>query len=242
MALVNDNIDLTEGEWSGLVLSSVYPPAPDGPVGFYRPRFTSIMRRGRMAVQHKASDPLRLVEIADEARRFKDDFQSVIARCRSPLDQNDIDKPPASDLPYPSAIMHWLNLRSYAFAITAGIMVNCIVTALVGSEQTCSDQSIKFAQEILHLASIVKRYRPVGSMYMLLCLSFAYIATREQAIRSEALGLLEEERMNLPKYRNYSGKTGLLWLEQRFALKETVPFHEMADSLVAAAMSVPFYG
>ena len=105
--------------------------------------------------------------------------------------------------------------RSYGLALTVLIILNCIVRALCPEEETSLEiESAYFAKEIVALAEDVKIFRPLGSSYMLLCLTTAWIGTSDLETKKLAEALLEDYQSDFPGMKE--ARLQLEWTSRQF--------------------------
>ena len=117
-------------------------------------------------------------------------------------------------------VMHAHYARSFALQLAIEIILNSSLTAL-GSVKVVdlAMESSKMSEEIVQLAEEVKEYRPLGALYMVICLTLAWLGANNEDSKSQILGLLLEHQKDTHGATSSVSASGLDWIEKRFTLK-----------------------
>lgn len=118
-------------------------------------------------------------------------------------------------------VMHAHYARSFALQLAIVIILNSMLIAL-GSVKLKLDlaiESSKMSEEIVQLAEEVKGYRPLGSLYMVLCLALAWLGADNGEAKSQIQDLLLEHQKDTMGATSSVSASGLDWIEKRFMLK-----------------------
>lgn len=154
-------------------------------------RLPTLMQQAKVALGNEDHPAVSLVACMLEGLRQH--HQHTMLGLRQRLDLEDLGKLATPWCSHPlSSLLYALYSRSYAFSLVAGIALSCLLRRLRGPSSELEQQSVQMALETLDLARHASKYRPLGSMYMLLCLSYAWIATDDHTIQKEAERLLNE--------------------------------------------------
>lgn len=196
-------------------------------------RVPNLMQRARSAMTTEDVQNTDLQPLKTECQELYSKIELILAAARAYLGKDDISL--LSDYtgpPQRMTFVHAFRTRSYGFALMAAILIDCIARSLDNRRQDDSNHLRCFAQEIIELAKIAQVYRPLGSMYMLACLSAAYIATDDSTTQAMSADLLQDYRMDLSGPNTTPLKKELDWLKQRFMLKEIGTYDEVFHSYV----------
>lgn len=82
--------------------------------------------------------------------------------------------------------------RKYSFGLIVATIMGCVLSAFNTDDTEISSDMEYFSLELITLAESAKRFRPLGSSYMRLCLGAAWIGTSDHLARSMAEKLLVE--------------------------------------------------
>ena len=232
-ALLNDTVDLTTHQWKVLVEEEIDNSTSDGELMRILSRMPIIMRHGRAVLSLKSRDQLTISKLLLACNELHDRLGPVFKSMRSRLDTSDLSL--LSEYIGPSSQMAFVHAsfsRSYALASMAGCMLNRITCSLGNSVDSLEEESLLFAQEIIVLAHLARKNRPLGSQYMLACLPGAYVATDDPTIKDESAKLMEEYRVDAFGVTSQSPQEELNWLKQRFILRESRAYKEVFTSYV----------
>ena len=116
-------------------------------------------------------------------------------------------------------IMHAHYARSFALQLAIEIILNSSLTALGSVKVDLARESSKMSEEIVQLAEEVKEYRPLGALYMVICLALAWLGANNEGSKSQIFDLLLEHHKDTHGATSSVSASGLDWIEERFMLK-----------------------
>lgn len=229
-ALVNDNVRLSQQEWVDLVENKLNADSLSGQMMRCAARLPSLMRRGRTALD--SFDDMKITEVLSDLQALHYSYKTILSQFQAQLGINPthLTEP---ELQAPQESLQWMiSSRLYGTAITLGIALNCLLQGLEGPSDELAEHSRYMAQDILALARTSTQYRPLGSMYLIICLPFAWIATDDQQIRNEADWWLALYREDFAGLGVGTLNTELAWLKDRFALREVGSYEKVWENAV----------
>lgn len=94
-------------------------------------------------------------------------------------------------------ILHAHYTRMYTFGLAIGIIINCIVGHMVDDKAETREKSSHYAQQIVEMAEAVRPYRPLGTLWMGLCLAMAWVGAPDETRRSEVEDLFVDYQRDL---------------------------------------------
>ena len=220
---MNDKIQLTKDEWASLVENKLENHSLDGQVLRVLAQIPLLIRRARLCMAADSSDVFEREQLHKEACDIRTQLQPLLQQVRARLDRNDLDL--VADYagpPQQHRLVHVIYVRSYGFTLMAGIIIDLICDSLNMGQAPSNEEEMRgFAEDIIALALIAKKYRPLGSIIMLGCLCASHAATLDEHIQQRSAELLQEYRVDFagPDAKPYDEE--LRWVRQRFTLKET---------------------
>ena len=180
-------------------------------------RIPSLMQSGRTALKIPWLKSTTVLEVKNEVYLLHEDFQPILNILRARL--NDLDLATVSLSVEVSEMIHAHYTRSYGLGLAIAVVINCILGALEDDNYHLRQESSQMSDEILKLADTVTRYRPLGALYMRLCLSAAYIGASEEHMRTRVMvSLVDYQRDILGPTSNVSSMQ-MDWAIKRFTLK-----------------------
>ncbi len=194
-------------------------------------RVPEIMRRGRNALRAEYSSSHDYSQLLEESQELRHRLHNVVSSLQAFLDLDDLSL--LSNYTGPPSIkslMHAIRSRSYALALTCGCFINRIISSLGGQTEEIVQESLQFSRSIICIGYIATKYRPLGSLYMLLCLVGSYVATDDLSIQAESIVLMKEYRQDLFGPPLKPPEKGLTWLRDRFRLRESCTYEEARGS------------
>lgn len=81
---------------------------------------------------------------------------------------------------------YYLVQRFYTFALTVGIILGCVLSALDTEDSELISDLNSFSSGIMALAEDGKRFKPLGASYLMLCFQAAWIGTDDPSVKAEA--------------------------------------------------------
>ena len=232
-ALLDDKVNLSRQQWKELVEDQIDKTSPEGELMRILSRVPDLIRRGRAALSLVPRDHSALSEYQSECGELRNRLNPILASMRSRLDQSSLSL--QSDRFGPAsrkAFVHPIIARSYALALMGGCFLNRIASSLGEAMQSLVEESLQYSREIIGLAHLARKYRPMGSQYMLACLPASYVATTDLAIEDQSAALMRDIRMETFGVASHSSQEELNWLKRRFSLKETRPYEDVFDSYI----------
>ncbi|KAK5939041.1 hypothetical protein PMZ80_008344 [Knufia obscura] len=179
-ALFNPNISLTEQEWDALVGCNLADSSLEGKMILCLARGASLMRRGGFVLdpQRWNHDRPFCPHLEYEARVVRSDYLPVLTSLRDrfyAIDETALRQSSNSELV--ADLQHCHSLRTYGLALFVGIVLNYIVCVAAGNILEIVQESQRYAEEIILLARVGARYRPVGASLFGICLAAASVVS-----------------------------------------------------------------
>ena len=209
---------MTQQEWKDLVHNQIDSGSIDGQMMRCLAQIPDLMHRGRNALRSGSLLPEALLAIREEVRSLHDSFTPVLGSLRERwLHTDDSIAVQYPDFKAHKAIIHSHYSRSYGLALALGIIFNCMLSTLEVSNESFTTDSEELADEVITLGVVVDQYRPLGTVYMVLCLAAAWVGTKSE---SKKVAL----EMHLTAYiRDLQGPSAkpavsLTFLEKRFSM------------------------
>ena len=211
---------MTQQQWKDLVYNQIDIDNIDGQMMKCLARLPDLMHRGRCTLRSSSLPTTHLLEVQKEVRALRDSFGPTLESLRQRW--NDTDITIATQFPefiHSRSIIHAHFSRSYGMALAVGIILNCMLAALDGNAHEVSQASAQLSDEVLDLADAVDQYRPLGTIYMVLCLAAAWVgATNPEKKIIIEIRLVDYKTDVLgPVATHYPA--GLELIETRFSLK-----------------------
>lgn len=187
-ALLNGVVDFTRQECDRLVEQRIDVSSNHGKLIQCLAQVPALMKRSKAALRFGESFILCIPELVLDTNILRARCSTIIAKFRHCLDlcNNDEGLLPIEVRNH----MHARQLRMLGLAFATGIILNCIFTALDGPNLTIHHESSTFSNEIVKLAHLSLRYRPLGSMLFLSNLTFAWIGASGPDRRNEIQAML----------------------------------------------------
>ena len=221
-ALVNDQVQLTSDEWRGLFI--IQGDNVDSKWMQSLARLPDIMQRGQNALESPCVPPSTLLQLIHEIRSLHAEYQPVLTELRErfcgPGGNMASFAQDSADLS-PILVAHFS--RTYGLGLMVGIIMNSILNALDHESLHLRQDSSQMADEILQLAEFSRQYRPLGAMYMTICLRAAWMGAIEPETKAEIRAVLLDYHKDLQGSRAHVSITELEWLVERFNLTRPEP-------------------
>ncbi|KAJ5168779.1 uncharacterized protein N7482_004373 [Penicillium canariense] len=189
--LFNERIQLTQEEWDSLIVNKYDGGNPEGRMLLNLSRAPSILRRARLFAR-TASDPSGV----------QDELWAVYQACMINLDQlkeSSIKKDLSVATAMPRPDRAWVERlllihydRIYGIGLVITLFFNCMLQALGLHNDAVQSDACYFTEEILMLAETSELLRPVGSGYLIICLTTAWAATKDPEQRARAMMWLHD--------------------------------------------------
>lgn len=215
-ALTNDTIIFSPDEYRELVENELEGGLVEGKWLKLQARLPDLMRRGKAALKERHfSNPGRL-KLVLEMHSLREELKVNIQAIRDRL--QGLNNSPIT----PNLVPHYhcLYIKSLAMAAGTGIVMNCILNALVGDDISNVNESSQWSEEIIQLGQIATQYAPLGSLAMLIALRFAWLGAEDANARTKTVALLQHYHC-LSVWKKAPEETvvnELNRLEKRFAL------------------------
>ena len=184
-------------------------------------RLPNLLNRGRDALQSPQSSRSDVMHVLHEVEALKEDSQSILDAFRERIQDHrqSTSCEHTEGLPGFWRVMHAHYARSFALQLTIEIILNSSLTALGSVNVDLAMESSKMSEEIVQLAEEVKEYRPLGALYMVICLTLAWLGADNEESKSQILDLLLEHQKDTHGATSSVSASGLDWIEKRFMLK-----------------------
>ncbi|KAL8719907.1 MAG: hypothetical protein Q9181_007995 [Wetmoreana brouardii] len=216
-ALTNENINFTRQEWKLLVADGFERMGPGGKWVQCLAHVPDLMQRSKHTMRQSPTSALTYRNLKYEADSLRESCEANIETMRGRLMAFDEAVAPAGMASH----LHANHLRSLSLALATGIVLDCILGALVGNSMPLLEQMSRWSKEIVQLAEVAVKYRPLGSMAEIIPLSVASIAAMDRDTKQKAWLLLEDyETVCLGKTTS-NADAGLGCLVERLTLEGT---------------------
>lgn len=189
--VIYNKINFTPSEWKTLVENHMDGVTPEGRLMRCLARVPNLMDRGKKVRRGECHD----LELLEEARTNYQIFKTGLEELRSKME----GAKPSMEAMGSSFTVHAYYERMYAFGLAVGIILNCVVRAVGVKDHELTAESERFSKEIIELSEPAKRFRPLWSSYMILCLMAAWIGTTDFAVRRLAEEALEDYGEDFPR-------------------------------------------
>lgn len=193
----------------------------DGQMMHSMARLPNLLNRGRVALQSTQSARSEVMAVLDEVEALKEASQSILDAFRDRIQDH---RQSTSCEHTPGfhdfwRVMHAHYARSFALQLAIEIILNSCLIALGSLKVDLAIESSKMSEEIVQLAEEVKGYRPLGALYMVICLTLAWLGADNEESKSQILDLLLEHQKDTNGATSSVSASGLDWIERRFMLK-----------------------
>ncbi|KAL8768481.1 MAG: hypothetical protein Q9209_005272 [Squamulea sp. 1 TL-2023] len=216
-ALLTDKIHLTSHDWKLLNGDKSETKIPDAQWFHCIAVIPDLIHRCKAALIMYDAPCMHLLALELETRSLLDDCRGVF----TPLRQRLADYDPSA---HPAKLRNHLHahyLRTLALALGTGIIINCVLSGLEGTSDWVSEDSSLWSAEIIDLAQRATKYRPLGSMAMLICLRMAWMGAASTSARTEIEAMLLEYSMAcIGAPEKDSGPASLEQTFRRFTLQD----------------------
>ena len=188
--LFNHRIHLTPEEWSELVTNKLDGGTSEGRILLYLARGPDLMRRGR-----------ETLKTGEDSTGVQDEIWGVYQSCKMILStmklRLDEKEAAAAEESLPSTqetemrqfqFSHYQ--RAYGIGLGITLIFNCMLGALGAHDAMTIFDGTYLVEETLVLAEKSMVYRPVGSGYLLFCLSAAWAAVADPGLRDRLMEYL----------------------------------------------------
>jgi hypothetical protein len=167
-------INLTPSEWKAIVVNKLDGATSEGRMMRCLARIPDFIERGKKVRRGDYYDP----DLLEEARSNYATFKAASEELHNRLDAAE-----KSNETLNSAFsLHAYYERIYGFGLAVGIILNCVLSAIDVDDFEITLESERFSREIITLSEPAKRFRPLWSSYMILCLMAAWIGTTNPSV------------------------------------------------------------
>lgn len=154
-----------------------------------------IIKRGREILQSGADTN----DIRDEVWSIYQDCKTELAELKRRWTECDFASFNLVDVPkhkmeFVARYLFSHYERSYGIGLVVALFFNCILSALSPMDPVIGFDATYLSEEVLVLAERGHQFRPMGSGYLLLCASVAWVATEDQELKNKLVLILEEYR------------------------------------------------
>ncbi|KAI9794103.1 MAG: hypothetical protein M1833_000468 [Piccolia ochrophora] len=217
-ALLNDNIRFSQREWKHLVESGLKSDNIEADWFRYLARLPDLMHRCRRALYHPHMIlDTSLSDLVFETESLLEDCKLNITALRDRLRTFEEDPPPSAF----KTLLHAHRVRILALALFTGILFSCVLSSLSGKPLRLCTETSQWSHEIYHLARVAVKYRPLGSMAMIVCLYVAWIGAASEDLREKIKTLLADyEKTCLGQISGTELTMNLVQTEKRFTMQE----------------------
>jgi hypothetical protein len=121
--------------------------------------------------------------------------------------------------------------RIYGIGLVITLFFNCMLQALGIHADAVQADAYHFTEEILMLAEISEDLRPVGSGYLIICLTTAWAASRDVQQRGRVLGWLGDYQRDFNNWEVRRWWQDLRWTEEHLCLGDPLGLRQHGDYL-----------
>lgn len=208
-AYSNPDLELTDQEWKDLVQGSGgLGVTPEEVVVQCMARGPALAKRIRCCAPQSGNPDCALRDSAEEAFALRTSATLALQTLRSRL----LDSEPRGHAR--SEFIHANNVRMYTFALGIAITTNCLALTFAEEGAAIKQESAQYAQEIINMAAQVAPYRPIGTLWMTLSLSMAWVGASDPFTKHLIEDLIEDFRRDF--HRSGAGKADFDSLAQFF--------------------------
>ncbi|KAL8715702.1 MAG: hypothetical protein Q9220_000369 [cf. Caloplaca sp. 1 TL-2023] len=215
-ALSNETIQFSPEEWKYLIGDEVDPTATDGKWFQCLAHIPELMKQCKAALNTQPRSIFQLLGLQYEARSLLDKCETYIKEFRDRMNrfiENALPGPLTENIK-----AH--HLRTLGLGLSTGIILNCILGRLDVYDESLAETSSRWSEEINQLSEVAAKYRPLGALAMVLCLSMAWVGAGNPQTRQWS------EELIVDYHRVCIGKVSHCWradLEKhrkRFTLRD----------------------
>ncbi|KAL8652272.1 MAG: hypothetical protein Q9226_004341 [Calogaya cf. arnoldii] len=190
-ALLNEDVGFTLQEWRTLVEQRIDTTSNHGKLIHCLAQLPALMKKSKAALRFGESAIICVPELVLDTRTLREQCKIIIEKLRHRLEICEEGELHPFEF---KNHLHACRLRVMGLALAAGIILNCILSALDGITIDIRRENACFSDEMIKIARICSRYRPLGSMFFLSNLTFAWIGafSRDRRERIKAM-LIEYE-------------------------------------------------
>ncbi len=207
---------MTSQQWKDLVYNHYDKESLDGQMMRTLAYLPDLMTRGRAALRTSLMSCSSLHELQQEARSLHDSFAICLDSLRGRWKHMDLS---AFDSPLMRSIFQSHFSRSYGMGLCTRIILNCIIMGLEGDDGTLRQESSRAADEILTLAEVANQHRPLGAIYILICLAAAWVASTDLRRKDTIMEMYLDYQKDVQGPSATTSVEDLRWLERRFYLR-----------------------
>ena len=192
-AIFNSNINLTAEEWNDLV--GFGNNKPNDTIEYIM-RALRLMREGGFVMDCKAVNHVLSPSIEFEAQMLRRRYLPILAGLQDSFYAS--ETPTQGQKPDVDAIVELKRchrLRMYGLGLFVAILLNYIISTTGVPQAEILDESERHAEEVVFLARVATRYRPLGAGIFAICLPTAWIISRNVKTKIAA----EELRLEYEK-------------------------------------------
>ncbi|EPS33975.1 hypothetical protein PDE_08937 [Penicillium oxalicum 114-2] len=204
--IFNRNIELCQEEWDTLITIKYDVNKAEGRLLLNLSRVPDLMRRAKV-----------LLRTGLDTTGVLDELWAMYLTCKLDVDhlkQARITKdlsviqglPPGPRKTWIERLLLVHNDRVYGLGIVISLLFNCMLQSLDVHSASLQADAYKYVEELLVLNDESECLRPVGSGYMILCLSVAWVATTDPLQRKTLKQWLYEYQHDF----NFSQQSSLL--------------------------------
>lgn len=191
-SLYNSRIQFSHEEWTRLVKNPLDGELPKGNVVYCLAHVPELMRRGRIALSTNSSTQ----GLIYEARHQYNKVKASVDKLREAYETS---KAPSS----PQATrLHAHHQRMFGLGLAIILIFHSLLQALGDNSFDLCFDSQRCCEDVLDLAEHARPFRPLGSSYVLLCLTTAWVATTDEVVRELLLQTYEDYQEDFPHPSN----------------------------------------
>lgn len=145
----------------------------------YVSQVTAMIRHGNF-FNGEISDMAAVNALRTNYQALKDGIMAYKEYLRTLVPEKDVNRY-AFD-----AQNYYLVQRLYTFALTVGIILGCVLSAIDTEDTELESDLNTFANGIMTFAEEGKKLKPLGASYVQLCFQAAWVGTTDPSVKAEA--------------------------------------------------------
>ena len=147
-----------------------------------------LMARSRTALNDYPLSTLTCLDLICEMNVLREECIANIESLRDHLTTFDEGQLSAELVPH----IHALHLKSLGMALATGIVLDRILGAFVSSKTALREEACRWSEEIVRLAGLAAKYRPLSSMSLAVSLCIACLGASNADTEAKTVALYSE--------------------------------------------------
>lgn len=180
---------MSKKQWAELVMNTQDSHTIDGAMMQTLALLPELLSRGRQALKtHALTDP-EVIKLRTEAQNIRRPFLQPLGELRERWQNLDVSiesqYPSMINMQHGRSILHAHYSRSYGMALAVAAFLGRILMSFGDESEEIKAEGNALALEAVELAYQIDGYRPLGTMYMMIVLAAAWVASSDDAVRQQ---------------------------------------------------------